>query len=246
MIARGRVGRPRAPSGTRRPRLIAAALVAILVVGGWLWLRDSSLVAVRRVSVSGQSGPDAYRIRRALIAAARTMTTLDAGSGELLTAVAPYPAVKDVRVSTQFPHGMRIRVVEQIPVGAIAVGGRTIEVAGDGTLLHDVSSATLPAIPLRVPPGGSRLTDPGALNAVAVLAVAPYQLLAHVRQVTTIAPHGVVAQLRSGPSIYFGDASQLQAKWLAASEVLADQGSAGAGYVDVTDPNRPAAGGAGG
>jgi hypothetical protein len=51
-----------------------------------------------------------------------------------------------------------------------------------------------------------------------------------------------VAQLRNGPSIYFGDANQLAAKWSAAVAVLADSGSAEAVYIDVTDPQRPAAG----
>ena len=221
------------------------ALVALLaaLAGSWLWLRDSSLVAVQRVRVTGQSGPDAARIRSALISAAKTMTTLDVQMSRLRTAVAPYPAVKDLQVSTQFPHGMRIKVIEQNPVGAVLVGGHTIAVAPDGTLLHDVIVLkTLPAIPLRVPPGGTRLTDPGALGAVAVLAAAPYQMLAHVSQVTSSSAHGLVAQLRGGPVIYFGDTSNLDDKWTSVTEVLADPGSAGASYIDVSDPARPAAG----
>ena len=42
--------------------------------------------------------------------------------------------------------------------------------------------------------------------------------------------------------MYFGDAPSARAKWLAAAAVLADPGSAGASYIDVTDPVRPAAG----
>ena len=61
---------------------------------------------------------------------------------------------------------------------------------------------------------------------------------------TAVSGHGLVAQIRSGPSLYFGDASGARAKWLAASAVLADPGSAGSVYIDVTDPMRPAAGGA--
>jgi cell division protein FtsQ len=227
-----------------RPRLLLAlVLVLAALAGAWLWLRDSPLVAIQRVRVTGQSGPDAAQIQSALIAAAKTMTTLDVQMSRLRTAVAPYPAVKDLRVSTQFPHGMRIRVIEQNPVGAVVVDGHTIAVAGDGTLLHDVIvRQTLPAIPLRVPPGGTRLTDPGALGAVAVLAAAPYQMLAHVSQVTSSSTHGLVAQLRGGPAIYFGDSTRLGAKWRSVTEVLADPGSAGAAYIDVSDPARPAAG----
>jgi cell division protein FtsQ len=227
-----------------RARTVAAvAAVLLLLAGGWMWFRDSSLVAVRRVSVSGVSGPDAAQIRAALTRAAKTMTTLDVNIGALRTAVQPYPVVKHLQVSTRFPHGMRIRVVEQIPVAAIGVNGRTTAVSADGTLLHDVvASSQLPVIPLRVPPGGSRLTDSGTRDAVAVLAAAPYDMLGHISQVTTVTGHGLVAQLRNGPSLYFGTAERLRAKWAAAIAVLADSGSVGAGYIDISDPERPAAG----
>jgi cell division protein FtsQ len=230
-----------------RSRVVLVLVALVLLLGGaWLWLRDSSLVAVKRVVVTGLSGPDAAKIRTALISEAKNMTTLDVRVDQLRTAVAPYPLVKDLRVSTQFPHGMRIRVVEQNPVAAITVDGRLTAVAGDGTLLHDVPvAASLPAIPLKVPPGGTRLTDPAALHAVELLAAAPYPLLVKVSQVTTVGGHGLVAQLRNGPSIYFGDAGRFAAKWLAATAVLADPGSAGAVYIDVTDPGRPAAGASG-
>ena len=48
--------------------------------------------------------------------------------------------------------------------------------------------------------------------------------------------------LRDGPLVYFGDDTQLAAKWRSAIRALADPTSAGASYIDVTDPNRPAAG----
>ena len=47
-----------------RVRLVALALATLaLLGGGWLWVRDSSLVAVRQVQITGVSGPDAGRIR---------------------------------------------------------------------------------------------------------------------------------------------------------------------------------------
>jgi cell division protein FtsQ len=225
---------------------LAIVVLALLLGGGWLWLRDSSLVAIQHVTVTGESGPDAGAIRLALTAAARGMTTLDVPTGQLRTAVSSFPEVKHLVVSTQFPHGIRIRVVEQLPVAAVEVGGRRIAVASDGTLLHDVSTASsLPLIPLTIPPGGPRVTDPPAVNAVALLTAAPYQLLSRISEVTTITGHGLVAQLRAGPSIYFGAAADLRAKWTSATAVLADPGSAGAAYIDVTDPIRPVAGAGG-
>jgi cell division protein FtsQ len=231
----------------RRPRVrlriaLAVAAALALLAGAWMWVRDSPLVSVRKVTITGVSGPDAGQIRAALTLAARNMTTLDAHVGALRTAVAPYPVVDDLRVATHFPHGMSIHVIEQLPVGALMAGGRTIAASGDGTLLHDLPTSALPVIPVAFLPAGSRVVDQQALGALALLAATPKRLLSRVSQVSTSAPHGLVVALRSGPSIYFGDRSRVAAKWEAATEVLADPSSAGATYIDVSDPDRPAAG----
>ncbi len=76
-------------------RVVAVIVVVLVLAGGvWLWLRDSSLVAVKHVTVTGASGPDAARIRSALDAAARNMTTLDVHMDTLNTVVEPFPVVK--------------------------------------------------------------------------------------------------------------------------------------------------------
>jgi cell division protein FtsQ len=228
------------------PRTAITIVSAVVVLAlGWTWFKDSSLVSVTTVSVTGVSdGPDGAKISRALITASRSMTTLDVQTDALETAVAPYPVVKRLQVSTQFPHGMTIHVVEQVPVAAVvAAGGRGIAVTADGTLLHDViDTSSLPAIPVSVAPGGNRVTEPSARAALAVLAAAPYALLGHIAQVTQDLRHGLAAQLSNGPVVYFGDTGDLQEKWANAEKVLADPGSAGASYIDVSDPGRPAAG----
>ena len=48
--------------------------------------------------------------------------------------------------------------------------------------------------------------------------------------------------LRDGPQLYFGGAGQLTAKWNSAVAVLANSSSAGAAYIDVSDPSRPGRG----
>ena len=235
IIAKGRV--------RLRVWIVLGAVALLALLGGaWVWLRDSSLVSVDRVTVTGLSGPDAVQVRSALDIAARNMTTLDVHLGQLRTAVAPYPVVKDLRVSTQFPHGMRIHVIEQLPVGALVAGGEMVAASADGTLLHDVPVASLPSVPISSLPGGSHVTDRTALDALALLAATPRRLEARISQVTTSPPRGLVVQLRSGPAIYFGTPSELHAKWAAATAVLAAPASANATYIDVTDPAMPAAG----
>ena len=95
-----------ARAAARWPRSLA---ILALAAGGLAVAAHSSLVAVKRVTVVGVSGRDARQIRAALTAAAHNMTTLDVKMSALRTAVAPYPVVKHLHVSTDFPHRMRIR-----------------------------------------------------------------------------------------------------------------------------------------
>jgi cell division protein FtsQ len=237
--------RQRVRARTGRRLLLGLFGCAVILVAVWMWVRTSPLVAIERVRITGVSGPEAAQIRGSLRLAARNMTTMDVNMGELQTTALAYPQVARIAVSTQFPHGIWIRVSERTAVAEILIAGTAVAVSGDGTLLGDAVAGygPLPLIPLAVAPGGNRLTEPGALAATKILVAAPQQLRAEIEQVTRTSAHGVVAQLRGGPSIYFGSSDQAAAKWRAVIAVLADPSSAGAVYLDVTDPVRPAAGG---
>jgi cell division protein FtsQ len=248
---RGRVAAGRARAlvalGWRRRRVrqgLLALLVALpLLGGGWLWLRNSSLVAVEHVQISGVRGVDAAAIRSALSGAARNMTTLDVKPGALRAAVAPYRVVRDLRLSTSFPHGLRIHVIEQLPVAAMVVGGVRTAVAADGVVLGPgLLSSTLPTVHASSEPLLSgRVRGEAVLSELSVLGTAPSVLAGWVARVFT-GPEGLTVTMRNGLSLYFGDASRPHAKWLSAARVLADPSSAGAAYVDVRLPERPAAG----
>jgi cell division protein FtsQ len=234
-----------APSLPRRPSARAAgacACVLALLGGGWLWLRDSRLVAVDQVSVTGLSGSEAPRVRAALEGAARDMTTLHVRPDQLQTAVEPFPAIEAVDAHADFPHRLRIVVHEHIAVAALAAGADRVPVAADGTLLRGSSTSGLPVVAVPAPPPGDTLGDKRTLRAVALLAAAPPPLRAKVSRVYA-GPRGLTAPLTAGPVLYFGGADRLRAKWAAAARVLADRSSAGATYVDLRLPERPAAGG---
>ena len=229
----------------RRPSARAAAACACVLAllgGGWLWLRDSRLVAVDHVSVTGLSGSEAPRVRAALEGAARDMTTLHVRPDQLRTAVEPFPAIQAVDAHADFPHRLRIVVHEHVAVAALAAGTDRVPVAADGTLLRGSSVGALPVINVAAPPPGDTLGDRRTLRAVALLAAAPPELRAKVQRVYA-GPRGLTAPLAAGPVLYFGGAERLRAKWAAAARVLADRSSAGATYVDLRLPERPAAGG---
>ena len=236
---------PVSPPRLRRPplRALAGFLCALgVLAGAWLWLRDSRLVAVERVTVTGVSGPDAPRVRDALESAARDMTTLHVRAGELRTAVDPYPAVLGVKTDADFPHGLRIVVHERNAVGTVVAGEQRVPVAADGTLMRTTTSAGLPEIAAKALPGGSHASDPRVRRAIGILAAAPPALRARVRRVY-VGERGWTLPLRDGPTLYFGGSERLPAKWVSAATVLADKTSAGATYVDLRLPERPAAGG---
>jgi cell division protein FtsQ len=237
--------RPPVPPRPRRPPLRAVvAFVCVLGVlaGCWVWLRDSPLVAVERVTVTGASGPDAARVRDALESAARDMTTLHVRKGELRTAVDPFPAVLGVSTDPDFPHGLRIVVRERNAVGAVVAGEQRVPVAADGTIMRTTPSNGLPEIAAKALPGGSRAGDPRVRRAIAVLSAAPPALRARVRRVY-VSERGWTLPLRDGPTLYLGGSERLAAKWVAAATVLANPSSAGATYLDLRLPERPAAGG---
>ena len=229
----------------RRARIaLLVVLLALPVVGGgFLALRHSSFVAVQHVSVSGVSGPESRAIESALEAAARHMSTLDVQSRALRAAVAQFAVVRDVTAVAHFPHGLTIHVSEQLPVAALLAGGVRTAVAADGIVLGPaLLSHSLPTVGgWTAPSPGTRLHDHDLLAAVAVLGGAPHGLLARVTRVY-VGPQGLTVAMHNGLVVYFGDASRVHAKWLALAAVLSDHSSAGAIYVDVRLPARPAAG----
>ncbi|MDP2710119.1 MAG: cell division protein FtsQ/DivIB [Solirubrobacteraceae bacterium] len=228
----------------RRTRVVLGIVVLLAVLAPLaFWLRDSSLVGVQRVAVSGIDGEQAGEIRRALTSAGRDMTTLHVRENALLSAVAAYPVVRSLRTETDFPHGLRIIVNAHEPVAAVRPpGGSLMAVAGDGTLLRGSATRDLPVVSIRTAPGGERLRKGDALDAVRLLAAAPRALRLRVARIYR-GPHGLTATMENGPKLYFGGAAQPAAKWGAAAQVLNHDTSRGAAYVDLRVAERPVAGG---
>jgi cell division protein FtsQ len=227
-----------------RPRrgVIVLAAVALVVLGGFAWLRESSLVEVREVEVTGLSARDAPRIRAALEAAAGEMTTLHVREGRLRDAVADHPAVRDLEADADFPHTLRIRVLEHDPVGALSSREGKVPVAADGTLLRALPGDGLASIPVDRLPHGERVTAGRGWRGVVLLARAPQPIRKRIERVTW-GPRGVAAHLRDGPAVLFGTLGELEVKWAVAARVMADHAAAGATAIDVRMPSRPAVAG---
>lgn len=220
-------------------------LVVAVAVGGWLWARDSPLAAVEEVQVSGATTSDEGRIRTALESAARDMTTLHVRRDALEDAVAAYPSVAGLRVRADFPDRLDIEVLEHRPVAALDVDGRRVPVSGAGIVLTGVAADDdLPAIRVAAVPGSGRVEAERARAALAVAAAAPQALLERSERLRW-GPKGLAVDLRDGPPLIFGDATDARAKWAGAARVLAEPSAAGATYLDLRVRGRVAAGGVG-
>lgn len=234
---------PTLPVPRASRRVVVGLLVAVAVlVPGWMWLRDSPLVGVDEVTVTGLSGPQAATVRQALESAARDMTTLNVDEQALEDAVRRFPIVGEIRADGRPLHRLDIEVEQRAPVAALVNGDARMAVAADGTILVGTLTKDLPLVPVSSPPGGRTLAEPEALRLVRLLGAAPAELRGRIAGVE-LGDRGLQARIADGPELFFGPAGRLEAKWAAATRVLADASSRGAAYLDLRVPERPAAGG---
>ena len=247
--ARQRRATPK-PRSTSRPRwggrlLVALGFVVLLAGAFQFWFRDSSLVALEEIAVVGMEGPEESAVGEALRETASGMTTLNVDQDALNAAVASFPTVVGVSVDTDFPHGATIEVSERPPVLIAKADGRTLPVAGDGTILAGVETgdSKLPKVAVAELPARGRLQD-DALELAKVVGAAPVPLRELVRDVSIGEDEGVQVTLEGDIPVYFGGSDHADEKWTAAAAVLAQPKLDQLTYLDVRVPERPAIGGA--
>jgi cell division protein FtsQ len=231
------------PRRLLRRALLAAAATLLVLAGAFVFLRDSPMFEIREVTVVGVSGPDAPKVEAELRQAARTMTTLNVSADELRKAAHRYPTVEDVEIDRDLPHGVTLTVREKRAVAIVERGGRRVPVAADGRLLEGATPPDdLPTL-AQGKVGEDRVTGDRGRQLVAVVSAAPAALRRRTQRAEIDGELGLVLKLDRGPDLYFGTATDLQAKWRAAARVLADPTAEGATYIDVRVPERAAAGG---
>jgi len=226
-------------------RLLAGLLLSLAGLAlGWLWFRDSSFASVQRVTITGSTSSEEQRVRTALESAARGASTLHLDEEALHEAVERFASVAGLRVRTDFPHDLRVEVIEHEPVATLQSGGGRVPATGAGVLLEGVRASDLPIVTSRTPPRDGRVTDRRALAALRIAAAAPPELRARSERVEW-REDGLSLDLRDGPELIFGGPGDARAKWVAAARVLAEDSSAGATYLDLRVPQVVAAGGVG-
>lgn len=187
---------------TVRTVLLLLAALAVVVGTGWVAL-NSSLVAVREVTVEGTSR----------LTVAQVLAAADVPGGQSLFRVDPdtiesrvrrLPAVGAVVVSRDWPHRVVISVTERRPVAVVTEpdGATLLDVTGVAFARVDHAPPGLVPVSLGAPARGAGADD--ARAAMAVLAELPDRVRRQVEQVRASSPTDVSLDLRGGRRVVWG------------------------------------------
>lgn len=236
--------RPEPRGAVLRRRLVAGAVIAIALYGGYmLWFRNLSWFAIDEVSVEGATTSE-RQIQAAVASATEDMTTLHIKDDELAAAVSRFPTVASVKADASFPHGLHVTIRERLPVAVAEIRGRQVAVSPDGYMLVGLSfdPKKLPSID-GASASGARLDERAGAQA-AILGAAPEPLRDRLAGSSWEEEDGgVVIDLEGAPALLFGDGSRAEDKWAAAVAVLSSEERGSPSYLDVSVPERPVSGG---
>ncbi len=248
------LGRPRLGASPRRaararlapsPRSIVVGLALVaLGAGAYVFARDTSAFAVRRIEVEGATPALATQVRHALQPLLGTSLVRIDGTA-LERRVDLLPAVVRTDYDRAFPHTLRVRVVAERSVAVLRTGKTSWLVSARGRLISPIAVSEEPLLPriwepstMRPAAGDFLAGDSGGVAARAVGLAGRFPV--RVRSASFVAGQ-LVFRLRSGLVLQLGEPADIRLKLAVASRALALL-PAGSTYLDVSLPGRPVAG----
>ncbi len=230
-------------AGRRRLRWSFVAGAVVVVVAGLFGLSYTPLFDVARVDVDGAVELDPTLVQSVVDGAkGSSIVWLDLAS--IRARLLADPWVRKVRVSRDWPHTIRIEVVERRPVASFAgPDGQVRVVDGDGRVL-----AVLGGLPVDYPfmavnaPNLDAGTDvpPAVLAGIAVAKVLPDELRSHIKQLDVSDTGEVKIELLPSGTVLIGAPSELRDKLVALLTVLHKCGSgAPPDTIDLQVPSKP-------
>jgi cell division protein FtsQ len=218
--------------------LIALAVVAI-VVGG-LAVLGSSLFAVEEVDVEGAVYTDQDALA-AVVDDLQGTPVLRVDTGAAERELEAIPWVEDARVTTDFPHRVRIELRERTPVLAFQAGddryrvidrdGRVLDVLDGEPVKYLQVSSTEPA-----PALDAGQFAPKGFGAAASMVDALTPQMARLAESVEVAPDGsdLRLELDGGIEVRFGAAEDLVVKLVRLQTVLDDHADEPISVIDVS------------
>ncbi len=225
-------------------RALAAGTLIVLAILGFRALYRSSVFEIRSVEVVGIE----HLSREAVIQKAALpegATLLRFPKAAIAQRIAADPWVAEVHVTRDFPHTLRIRIVERVPFARVDTGQAAIWlVDANGMVLGEDSAEASVAVPVvRDVPGldckpGRRSTSEVLHNALRVLAGISPELYSQVRAVSAPSIDETALVTTSNVELMFGEAVDLAKKDAVVRRIMQEQG-ASVVFIDVRNPDRP-------
>ena len=203
-----------------------AAVLAVIAVAGFVggvWLYNSPLLAIRHVSVEGNTVLSSQAVEGvAGLKGDRLFQPDFAGAREQLLAV---PVVKEVEISHDWPWGAHITIVERVPWGIWQAGQQRSVIDAEGVVLDLPPPAGAPVIvqtdPLAAPLSAGDAVDPGAAAVAQELVATAQQTLGRtVSGLEYSQTSGLTVVLDGGLRALFGDAEGYDFKVAALYAIL--------------------------
>lgn len=236
--------KPSLPSG--RALLLGFALLGAGALA-YLGARETSIFALRTVQIEGAPPRVAAHVEQAL-APLQGRSLLALNQGEVEQRLARLSDVAAVSFDRDFPHTLRVFVTPAHSIAVLRRGMSAWIVSSDGRVVRTAGLFAAPKLPriwvarTTSVDVGMPLADADAAHAVRALAIVRgagfERRIAGVRATD----RELTFVLAQGPELRFGDATSLTLKLAVATRMLPlVEGTSG--YLDVTVPTRPIAGG---
>lgn len=230
---RRRFVRRRRAGRRRRWRLVLAAVLALALVAGGVWLTFfSDRLAVSGVEVRGTDSLSVGEVRAAAdVPEGEPLATLDLGAVEArVSTLAP---VRSVDVSRKWPDSVLIEVTERTPVAVVSIGGVFRGLDAEGVVFNRYrrAPAGLPRVEV-----DADVADDALVEAAAVVAALPADLATTVDHVEVRTVDQVSLELRNGRTVRWGSADDSEQKAEVLAGLLAAQE---APVYDVSVPGQP-------
>jgi len=230
-------------AGRRRLRWSFVAGAVALVLAALFGLSYTPLFSVSRVDVDGAVEIDPTLLQSVIDnTKGSSIVWLDLASVRARLEADPW--VRKVRVSRDWPHTIRIELVERRPVASFAgPDGQVRVVDGDGRVLAVLSGLPIdyPFMAVNAPnlDAGSD-APPAVLAGIAVANVLPDELRSHIKQLDVSDSGEVKIELNPSGTVLIGPPSELRDKLVTLLTVLHKCGSGPPpATIDLQVPSKP-------
>src|SRR5690625_377835 len=225
----------------RRALWISILSTLVLLGGGWAVLYISPILAIEEIEHEGLDlVTESQAVERTAGLEGKPLPQVgERGVNELFENI---PAVKDVTLRAEPPHGLVVNINEYQPIAMGPRGKEYVVFSEDGTELAEITSKKAQEFDLPVVASAADVTDEDVFNTITeVLGSLPDDLRDQVRAASGSSIDSIELELTSGKVVMWGnnEDAEKKAKVLEALLGLEDDEAAQISEYDVSAPDFP-------